>query len=63
MIAYTQQLVDFYCETTGVDKNKLRKVPSPAFPESQATDDELNSTGELHGTASRILMRALWLRG
>ena len=61
MIAYTEQLVDFYCEVTGVEKSKLRKVASPAFPENQATDEELNNTGELHGTASRILMRALWL--
>ena len=61
MVAYTQQLVDFYCEITGVDKQKLRRVPSPAFPESQATDQELETTGDLHGTASRILMRALWL--
>ena len=61
MVAYTQQLVDFYCEVTGVDKQKLRKVPSPAFPESQATDQELETTGDLHGTASPILMRALWL--
>ena len=61
MVAYTQQLVDFYCEITGVDKQKLRKVPSPAFPESQVTDQELETTGDLHGTASRILMRALWL--
>ena len=61
MIAYTQQLIEFYCEVTGIDKSKLRKVASPAFPESQATDSELNSTGELHGSASRILMRALWL--
>ena len=52
MVAYTQQLIDFYCEITGVDENKLRKVPSPAVPESQATD---------HVTASRILMRAVWL--
>ena len=61
MIAYTQQLIEFYCEVTGIDKSKLRKVASPAYPESQATDSELNSTGELHGSASRILMRALWL--
>ena len=61
MTAYTQQLVDFYCELTNVEKSKLRKVPSPAFPENQATDSELESTGELHGSASRILMRALWL--
>ena len=61
MVAYTQQLVDFYCEITGVDKQKLRKVPSPAFPESQATDQELETTGDLHGTASRVLTRALWL--
>ena len=61
MVAFTQQLIDFYYEVSGIDKQKLRKVPSPAFSESQATDQALETAGDLHGNASRIFMRALWL--
>ena len=62
MIAYAEQLLEFYCEAAGLDMFKLRKkLPSPAFPESQATDQELESEGTMHPVASTILMRALWL--
>ena len=61
MRSYAAQLIAFYCETTGISPDKLRRVPSPAIPENQATDSELHSEGELHGSASRVLMRALWL--
>ena len=36
-------------------------MPSPAFPESLATDQELESEGTMHQVASKILMTALWL--
>ena len=61
MRSYAEQLVEFYCESAGVSPDKLRRVPSPAIPENQATDSELESEGELHSSASRVLMRALWL--
>ena len=51
----------FYCEIASISPDKLRRVPSPAIPENQATDSELESEGELHSSASRVLMRALWL--
>ena len=35
MVAYTSQLVDFYCKVTGLEKAKLRKVPSPAFQKTK----------------------------
>ena len=61
MRSYAEQPVEFYCEIAGVSPDKLRRVPSPAIPENQATDSELESEGELHSSASRVLMRALWL--
>ena len=61
MRSYAAQLIEFYCEIAGISPDKLRRVPSPAIPENQATDSELESEGELHSAASRVLMRALWL--
>ena len=61
MRSYAAQLVDFYCEVAGVTKDKLRNFPSPCYPENQLTDADLETEGELHHAASRILMRGLWL--
>ena len=59
MRSYAEQLVEFYCEIAGVSPDKLRRVPSPAIPENQATDSELESEGELHSSASRADARSL----
>ena len=60
MRSYAEQIVVFYCEMTGMERQKLKKVASPALPESSMGDDELEE-GELHHLAARILMRLLWL--
>ena len=61
MRAYANGIVDFFCEMTSVQKEKLGRVPTPCLPESSMTDLELSQEGELRTIAARILMRCLWL--
>ena len=61
MTAYTKGIVEFFCEMTGVSKDKLRRVSTPCIPESNMSAEESGQVGELSTYASRILMRCLWL--
>lgn len=61
MTAYNKGIVEFFCEMTGVSKDKFRRVSTPRIPESNMTNEELGQVGELSAFASRILMRCLWL--
>ena len=61
MKAYAKGIVEFFCEMTGTQREKLRKVTTPCLPESNMTNEELSNVGELGSFASRILMRCLWI--
>ena len=61
MPEYAEQIVQTYCELTGTTPDKLRQVTTPSLAESAMTDEEISMPGELHDSASRILMRCLWL--
>ena len=41
MVAYAEQLVEFYCEAAGLDKSKTASFLPGASPENQATKQEL----------------------
>ena len=58
---YAEQIVQTYCELTGTTPDKLRRVTTPSIAELAMTDEEIATPGELHDSASRILMRCLWL--
>ena len=58
---YAEQIVQTYCELTGTTPDKLRRVTTPSIAESAITDEEISTPGELHDSASRILMRCLSL--
>ena len=61
MSEYAEQIVQTYCELTGTRPDKLRRVTTPSIAESAITDEEISTPGELHDSASRILMRCLSL--
>ncbi|CAE6928711.1 GIP [Symbiodinium sp. CCMP2592] len=61
MPEYAEQIVQTYCEITGTTPDKLRRVNTPCIAESSMTDEDISAQGELHDSASRILMRCLWL--
>ena len=61
MPEHTEQIIQTYCELTGTTPDKLRRVTTPSLAESAMTDEEVATSGELHDSASRILMRCLWL--
>ena len=61
MPEYAEQIVQTYCEITGTTPDKLRRVATPSIAQSAMTDEEIAMPGELHDSASRILMRCLWL--
>ena len=61
MTAYNKGIAEFFCEMTGVSKDKLRRMSTPRIPESNMTNEELGQVGELSAFASRILMKCLWL--
>ena len=58
MKAYADGVVDAYCQITGFERSRLKKVQTPTLPESYS-DEDLSQTGELQQDASRILMRVL----
>ena len=58
---YVSQVIDAYCELTGLSPDALKKVPTPCLPESAMTDEEAEAQGQLHDSAAKVLMRALWL--
>ena len=60
MKSYADGVVETYCQITGFDRSRLKKVPTPFLPESY-TDEDLSQAGDLQKDASRILMRMLWL--
>ncbi|CAE7264193.1 FAD4L1, partial [Symbiodinium sp. CCMP2592] len=51
----------FEYKITGTTPDKLRRVNTPCIAESSMTDEDISAQGELHDSASRILMRCLWL--
>ncbi|CAE6943662.1 unnamed protein product, partial [Symbiodinium sp. CCMP2592] len=51
----------FEYKITGTTPDKLRRVTTPCIAESSMTDEDISAQGELHDSASRILMRCLWL--
>ena len=61
MPEYAEQIVQTYCELTGTTPDRLRQVTTPSLAESAMTDEAVATPGELHESASRILMRCLWL--
>ena len=61
MTDYAKGIVEFFCNLTEVPKEKLRSVPTPCIPEASMCDDELSTPGQLSTSASKILMRCLWL--
>ena len=61
MRSYAKGIVDFYCEITDTNPDKLKKVTSPCLPESNMSDEEISQDGEMHAFAARVLMRCLWL--
>ena len=61
MPEYAEQVVQTYCELAGTTPDKLRRFATPSIAESAMTDEEISTPGELHDSASRILMRCLWL--
>ena len=61
MPEYAEQIVQTYCELTGTTPDKLRRVTTPSIAESAMTDEEISTPGQLHDSASRTLMRCLWL--
>ena len=60
MRAYAEGIVDAYCQLTGFESNKLKKVSTPFLPVVYS-DEDLSQAGELRKDASRILMRMLWI--
>ena len=60
MRSYADGVVDAYCQITGYDRSRLKKVATPYLPETYS-DEDLSQAGELQKDASRILMRILWL--
>eukprot|EP00435_Cladocopium_sp_Y103_P036459 s2679_g9.t1 len=60
MRSYADGVVDAYCQITGHDRSRLKKVSTPFLPETYS-DEDLSQAGELQKDASRILMRMLWL--
>lgn len=61
MRSYATGIVEFYCGLCGIEMTSLKRVPSPALPESSMTDQEAGEQGVLHNQASKVLMRLLWL--
>lgn len=61
MRSYAKGIVEFYCESTGTAKSKLRNVSAPCLPESNMTDAEVASGGTIQPFAARILMRCSWM--
>ena len=61
MRSYATGIVEFYCGLCGIEMTSLKRVPSPALPESSMTDQEAEEQGVLHNQASKVLMRLLWL--
>ena len=55
-----EQAFDAFCDLTGIDLTRLKRVPAPSLAESAIADEDLAVEGQLHGTASNILMKALW---
>ena len=60
MKSYADGVVEAYCQITGFDRSRLKKVATPFLPESYS-DEDLAHARELQKDASRILMRMLWL--
>ena len=61
MRAYAEQVIELYLELSGLERKKLRKVPTPCLSEASIADDDLAEEGELGSVAARILMKLLWL--
>ena len=61
MVEYAGQVVDSYCELTGIGIEQLKKVQTPSLPESAMTEEDIATQGQLHESASKVLMKALWL--
>ena len=61
MRSYETGIVEFDCGLRGIEVTSLKRVTSPALPESSVTDQEAEEQGVLHNQASKVLMRLLWL--
>ena len=61
MRSYAASIVEFYCGLCGIEVKSLKRVASPALPESLMLDKEAEEQGVLHGQAAKVLMRLLWL--
>ena len=61
MRSYAIGIVEFYCGFCGIEMTCLKRVPSPALPESSMTHQEAEEQGVIHNQASEVLMRLLWL--
>ena len=60
VVEYAGQVVESYCELTGIGPEMLKKVQTPSLPESAMTDEDIAAQGQLHDSASKVLMKALW---
>ena len=61
MVEYAAQVVEAYFDLTGISPDELRKVATLSLPESAMTDEDVATRGQLHESASKVLMKALWL--
>ena len=60
MSDYARDAVKHYCDVVGHNV-KIKQVPTPFVDESSLPQELETERGELAGTASSVLMKALWL--
>ena len=51
-VEYAAQVVEAYCDLTGLSPD--RKVVNPSLPESATTDEDVAAQGQLHEPASKV---------
>ena len=61
MSGHCKQVVDKYLELSGKDVTSLRQVATPCMDDHLILEEELKIKGELSSSASRVVLRALYV--
>ena len=61
MCGHCEQVVERYLELSGKDRSSLKQVATPCIDDHQLLDGDLDEKGELHLSAARIVLKALYV--
>ena len=60
MEGFVEQCVDRYLELTGLARSSLRRCFAPGLEDAAFTQEDYETTGQLAGQASKVIMKILY---